>query len=257
MKAFSTKIILLCGVFLTSFTCLSAQTGFLCDTVILKSGGLMFVKIVDTRSDIIAYRECTMDNNLTLYSLDLDKIREIRKAYVEQYVYNLKPKIASPYLDFGVGGGISSLGLDVSDYLSIGYQFNPKFGLGISAIGNLHLNYSSAIFYSYSVDYRYLLNKAALYGHLGFVSPRSKIGDEYCRIKLIDSKVHPFLAFSWRHFNKRHFSTGITASFTYANVSETCVSPYPPTSSYGVSVLAVTANMGFYFPTRYKKELVR
>ena len=96
MKAFSTKIMLLCGVFLTLFTCLSAQTGFLCDTVILKSGGLMFVKIVDTRSDIIAYRECTMDNNLTLYSLDLNKIREIRKAYVEQYVYNLKPEKSRP-----------------------------------------------------------------------------------------------------------------------------------------------------------------
>ena len=256
MKAFSTKTMLLCGVFLTSFTSLSAQTGFLCDTVILKSGGLMFVKIVDTRSDIIAYRECTMDNNLTLYSLDLDKIREIRKAYVEQYVYNLKPDKSRPYFEFGLGGGAGA-GINIMTYLSVGYQFTPKFGLGISRMSNFGFDESSTLIRSYTLDYRFSKGKRAFYTHLGFVSPHSLASAGDCNSKLVTSKFNPFLGFSWRHYNKRNFTTGINASLSYFQTSRAQITAHCPTLLSNESVFTFSGSIGVYFPNRYQKELVR
>ena len=255
MKASLTKIVLLCGVFLTLFTCLSAQTGFLCDTVILKSGGLMFVKIVDTRSDIIAYRECTMDNNLTLYSLDLDKIREIRKAYVEQYVYNLKPDKLKPYFEFGLGGGVGA-GINILTYLSVGYQFTPQFGLGVSRMTNFGFDETSVLVRSYTLDYRYSVKKVAYFAHFGFVAPNSIIPEGECKTQLVTAQWNPFVALSWRHYNKRNFTTGANISWSSFKVtSDPTLAHCLPSSK--VSIFTFSASAGFCFPSRYKKELVR
>lgn len=222
------------------------------DTLFLSNKSLRFFKILRGYEKEISYNdypENKMEYQMLRTSFDslkYDHLNTFKKFYFEASI----GLFWGQYYDF-VGG--------LNGALSIGYQFNKLLGIGISSIGVIAADNSYNYFNSLTADYKLDFSEKSIILHLGQVTGRTALVDEYCTVKVNTTKFNPAIGLSFKHYFKRFAVFDLSFYYQQSKTKGTCYDistrkPFPVSGS--INIFSGGFQVGFYLPKRYKKVQV-
>jgi hypothetical protein len=203
------------------------------DTILTKDGVEKVVYIVDEFANYVSYKD-TSATNTQLYQIaqaSIDTIKHkifYKKTYIKvenPYIYVLNQPEYKFYADVSLGMGIRhGRGMITPNArfgsvlrVSMGYQFKPTIGFGMSYIASVH---NQGIFVnpkavnSFSIDYRLKFGKNALMAQYGIVADVTQPEGEYDKLHVDKSTSRPIFAFMWTHYIKDVLIGGVHIGYS-------------------------------------------